>query len=69
MLPCMSAYLQALNLAYFSGDLRDIALLDPDGTLASLWLETGDLTALYVGSILEMSGQNYNIWDFEPGNY
>ncbi len=67
--PELSAYLQALNLAYFSGDLRDIAALDPDGSLAALWLEAGDLTSLYVGSILASAGQNYNIWDGEAGNY
>lgn len=67
--PDMAAYLQELNLAYFSGDLRDIAALDPDGSLAALWLEPGDLTALYVGSILELAGQNYNIWGSRSGNY
>ena len=59
----MSTYLQALNLAYFAGDLRDAAALDPSGSLAALWLEPGDLTSLYVASLQKDIGKNFCIWD------
>ncbi len=59
----LRAYMQALNLAYFSGDLRDIAALDPDGALAGTWLEPGDLTSLYIASILNDTGRDFTVWD------
>ena len=61
----MSTYLQALNLAYFAGDLRDAAALDPDGSLAALWLEPGDLTSLYVASLQADIGKSFCLWDGE----
>lgn len=56
-------YLQDLNLAYFSGDLTQIPLLDPDGALAERWCSFGDLTSLYVQSIQSYIGQNYCVWE------
>ena len=59
----MSAYLEKLNLAYFSGDLREVAALDPDGSLAAAWLEAGDLTSLYVSSVFKDAGKCFTVWD------
>ena len=59
----MCSYLQALNLAYFSGDLRRCAELDHDGSLAARWLAPGDLTSVYVASLQEDIGKNFCIWD------
>ena len=61
----MSTYLETLNLAYFAGDLRDAAALDPDGSLAALWLEPGDLTSLYVTSLQADIGKSFCLWDGE----
>lgn len=58
----MLRYLQAVNRAYFSGDLQALEALDPDGSLASLWLQQGDMTALYLRSILEEAGCDFTRW-------
>ena len=55
---------KALNRAYFAGDLREIQALDPDGSIAGLWDRGGDLTALYVRSVLEELGQTHTFWDY-----
>ena len=60
----MLTYLKALNRAYFAGDLREIQALDPDGSIAGLWDRGGDLTALYVRSVLEELGQTHTFWDY-----
>ena len=59
----MSTYLKALNRAYFAGDLREIQALDPNGTIGALWDRGGDLTALYVRSVLKELGQTHTRWD------
>ena len=59
----MLSCLQAMNRAYFSGDLREIAALDPDGDLASLWMREGGLTAEYLQSILRQAGTDHRVWD------
>ena len=58
----MLAYLQALNRAYFSGDLREIAALDPDGRLAGLWAEENGMTAWYLRSVLDEEGNDHTVW-------
>ena len=58
----MLAYLQALNRAYFSGDLREIAALDPDGRLAGLWAEENGMTAWYLRSVLDEEGNDHIVW-------
>ena len=58
----MSAYFQKLNLAYFSGDLTEIADMDPDGRLAELWMDRNESTALYIQSIQKDIGRDYNVW-------
>lgn len=55
-------YLQALNRAYFSGDLREIAALDPDGELAGLWAQENGMTAWYLRSILDEQGTDHTVW-------
>jgi hypothetical protein len=60
----MLTYLKALNRAYFAGDLREIEMLDPDGAIAALWGRGGDLTALYVRSVLKELGQTHTFWDY-----
>ena len=59
----MLTYLKALNRAYFAGDLREIEMLDPAGAIAALWDRGGDLTALYVRSVLKELGQTHTLWD------
>ena len=61
----MQDYLLSLNLAFFAGDLREAAALDPDGTLAAHWLAPGDLTALYVASLQNDIGKSFCAWDSE----
>lgn len=58
----MLAYLQALNRAYFSGDLMEIAALDPDGRLAGLWAEENGMTAWYLRSVLDEEGNDHTVW-------
>ena len=60
----MLTYLKALNRAYFAGDLREIQALDPDRTIAGFWDRGGDLTALYVRSVLKELGQTHTFWDY-----
>lgn len=59
----MLEYLQALNRVYFSGNLSDIGILDPDGRLAALWAQEGGLTSVYVQSILDEAGSDHTVWD------
>ena len=57
------SFLQTLNLAYFSGDLRTAAALDPDQSLATIWLNNADpLTAGYIASIIKEYGQDFTKW-------
>ena len=59
-------WMRKLNLAYFAGDLRSIEADDPDGSLASTWLSTKDLTAAYVASVLEELGSDHTVWSEDP---
>ena len=59
-------WMRKLNLAYFAGDLRNIDAGDPDGSLASAWLSTKDLTAAYVASVLEELGSDHTVWSEVP---
>ena len=58
----MLDYLQAMNRAYFSGDLREIAALDPDGRLAGLWAAENGMTAWYLKSVLDEEGNDHTVW-------
>jgi hypothetical protein len=55
-------YLQALNRAYFSGDLRELSTLDPTDTLRTQWIDNGGFIARYVTSIQAEAGQDYTQW-------
>ena len=59
----MLRYLQNMNRAYFSGDLRDLTAADPQGRFAALWERDGGLTAWYLRSILTEAGEDYTVWD------
>ena len=59
-------WMQALNLAYFAGDLRSVEADDPDGGLAAAWLAPQDLTAAYVASVLGELGNDYTSWTEVP---
>ena len=61
----MLEYLQMLNRAYFSGDLRHIAELDPDGRLAGLWTQEGGMISGYLQSMLKETGKDHTVWDGE----
>lgn len=58
----MLNWMRELNLAYFAGDLRNVAANDPDGSLAAAWLRPKDLTAAYVAGVLEELGSDYTVW-------
>ena len=58
----MADYLQKLNLVYFAGDLRGVPDLDPDGSVAELWLRPNDLTSAYVSSVLTDAGKDFTVW-------
>ena len=58
-------WLEEMNLAYFSGEMRNVAALDPTGSLAQFWLKGNDMTALYVQSILTDAGKNFTAWSEE----
>ena len=59
----MLRYLQSMNRAYFSGDLRNAGTLDPDGRFAALWEQEGGLTARYLRSIRSETGEDYTVWE------
>ena len=58
----MTEYLVALNRAYFSGDMRAAADLDPDGEIRALWDRYPGLYSLYLASIRGDMGQDYRRW-------
>ena len=61
--PEMTAYLDRLNLAYFSGDLRDLPRFASESSVADRLLKAGDLTSLYISSVLKDSGKDFRIWN------
>ena len=58
----MTDYLCAMNRAYVSGDLREIAALDPDGSLLENWAEGDSLTGWYLSGIRDRVGNDYRSW-------
>ncbi len=58
----MTEYLVALNRAYFSGDMRAAADLDPDGEIRALWDRVPGLYSLYLASIQGDFGLDYRRW-------
>ena len=59
----MIEYAVALNWAYFSGDLRQAAALDPDGKMMERWTASGTLNGLYYQTIQAEFGRDYTHWE------
>ena len=59
----MIEYACRLNRAYFSGDLRDAAMWDPDGRIAALWASSGTLRDYYMRSVIPDFGRDYTHWE------
>lgn len=58
----MLDYASLLNRAYFSGDLREAALADPDGSLQQLWDDSGTRMGAYFATFREELGLDYTHW-------
>ena len=58
----MLDYACLVNRAYFSGDLRDIADADPDGSLQQLWDDSGTRMGAYFATFREELGLDYTHW-------
>jgi len=59
----MTEYLVSLNRAYFSGDLRDAAALDPTGELYALFARFPTLYTPYLDSARADFGRDFRVWD------
>ena len=62
---CMTDYLCRVNRAYFSGDLRDLEALDPDGAAQALWARAPGLYGIYLDSIRGDFGQDFCVWQMD----
>lgn len=58
----MLDYASLLNRAYFSGDLREAANADPDGSLQQLWDESGTRMGAYFATFREELGLDFTHW-------
>lgn len=58
----MLDYACLVNRAYFSGDLRDIADADPDGSLQQLWDSSGTRMGAYFATFRDELGMDYTHW-------
>ncbi len=56
-------YAVELNWEYFSGDLRGISELDPDGALLAAWEEVGGLFSAYYTSVSPDFGKDFTSWN------
>ena len=61
----MIDYACRLNRAYFSGDLRDAARWDADGSAAALWAASGTLRDYYMRTVTPDFGHDYRIWEWK----
>lgn len=59
----MTEYLVSLNRAYFSGDLRDAAALDPTGDIYALFARFPTLYTPYLDSARADFGRDFRVWD------
>ena len=59
----LTAYACALNTAYFTGDLSQIPVLDPEGELLAQWEASGTMFGSYFASIREEIGKNHCLWE------
>ena len=58
----MLDYACLVNRGYFSGDLREAALADPDGSLQQLWDNSGTRMGAYFATFREELGLDYTHW-------
>lgn len=58
----MLDYACLVNRAYFSGDLREVANADPDGSLQQLWDESGTRMGAYFATFRDELGLDYTHW-------
>ncbi|MGN0983029.1 MAG: metallophosphoesterase [Candidatus Limivicinus sp.] len=58
----MLDYACLVNRAYFSGDLREAANADPDGSLQRLWDDSGTRMGAYFATFREELGLDYTHW-------
>ena len=58
----MLDYACLLNRAYFSGDLREAAKADPDGSLQQLWDSSGTRMGAYFATFRDELGLDYTHW-------
>lgn len=58
----MLDYACLVNRAYFSGDLREAALADPDGSLQQLWDDSGTRMGAYFATFREELGLDFTHW-------
>ena len=59
----MTQYLVELNRAYFSGDLRHAAALDPEGEIYALYARFPTLYTPYLDSARADFGRDFRVWD------
>lgn len=58
----MLDYACLVNRAYFSGDLREAAKADPDGSLQQLWDESGTRMGAYFATFRDELGLDFTHW-------
>ena len=58
----MLDYACLVNRAYFSGDLREAANADPDGSLRQLWDDSGTRMGAYFATFRDELGLDYTHW-------
>ena len=61
----MLDYACLVNRAYFSGDLREAALADPDGSLQQLWDSSSTRMGAYFATFREELGLDFTHWQSE----
>ena len=59
----MLEYIQSMNRAFFSGDMRNVSAMDPDGRRSMLWMKGSDMISVYLQSILKETGTDHNAWE------
>ena len=59
----MTQYLVELNRAYFSGDLRHAAALDPEGEIYALFARFPTLYTPYLDYARADFGRDFRAWD------
>ena len=66
----MTEYIVEMNRAYFSGDMRAAASLDPTGEIGALFDSRGALYTAYLASVRKDFGMDFRHWDnYEQQNY